>query len=177
MDAEKVTYHGEWEHFTPQTLTKSLRFCLAKELAPPKDPFQGLPASPERVQKNIAKETDQRREKMLELGEDCGKKFGSWWGVTLVKKVQAIRHMCGEPSALSAGRPTPADAKGPPADANGKGMVAVSLVTAALEPLAWHVSPRTLSRLLRVSASTQAAAHARKLAKTDMSPPSGAPFA
>ena len=107
MDAEKVTYHGEWEHFTPQTLTKSLRFCLAKELAPPKDPFQGLPASPERVQKNIAKETDQRREKMLELGEDCGKKFGSWWGVTLVKKVQAIRHMCGEPSALSAGRPTP----------------------------------------------------------------------
>lgn len=106
MNPAKINYHGEWEHFTPKTLTKSLRFCLAKELAPPKDPFQGLPASPERVQKQIAKEIDQRHEKMLELGEECGKKFGSWWGVTLVKKVQAVRHMCGPPSPISAGRPT-----------------------------------------------------------------------
>ena len=107
MDQSKINYHGDWEHFAPKTLTKSLRFCLAKELAAPQDPLQGLPASTERVSKQIAKETGQRREKMNELGEECGKKFGSWWGVTLVKKVQAVRHMCGLPSPISAGRPTP----------------------------------------------------------------------
>jgi hypothetical protein len=107
LNEKTVNHHGDWMHFTPKTLTKTLRYCLSKRYEEPPDPLKGVPMSPERKTKEIIRKNKFAREKLENVGESCHKDYGSWWSIRLTKKVQMLRHKCGDPDIDSAGRPTP----------------------------------------------------------------------
>lgn len=112
FNEEKLaTYHQGWVHYPIRRLRKTLRYCLVRKADNPPDPFEEKmdpeKTPPEKLEKEIEKKAATYQLKMASVHEECGRDYGSWWVISLMKQVQMVKHMCGPPSPESNGQPTP----------------------------------------------------------------------